>query len=308
VQDLDIVHALAPAAKLIVYNTPGPADIVPSLIRVNDKMVSDHLGNVVSESMGWCADAAGAPSTATSSGLQAFDKSSADQLDAVMTRGRAEGMSFLVSSGDEGGFGCVRLDGDQHRVSTDLPASDPNVTSVGGTTVFLSANGTYFKETAWGNALSWNASGGGNSSFFARPSWQTGPGVVTSASTGMRQVPDVAGLADENTGWDIALNGTFCGCGSGTSASAPLWAGFIALLNQDLARKGMRPVGFANPAIYDIGRRNDQLAGPPFHSVTEGTNLVYPTSPGWNYATGWGSMNAGALASAWEDYIQSGGV
>ena len=297
-QDLDIVHAVAPQAKLIVYNpsyfgaAQTDADLVQALIRINSDMVSDHLGDIVSESLGWCSDS--------------FDSASANQMDAVLQRGAAQGMTFLVSSGDEGGYGCTRLDADQHRVSVEMPAADPWVTAAGGTSVFLSANGGYGKETAWDNAISWASSGGGVSSTFPRPSWQQGPGVDNSASDGKRQLPDVASAADENTPYQIFINGKSCACGDGTSAAAPLWSGFMALLDQDLAAKGMRKAGFANPIIYDIGARNASLPGPPFHDITEGNNLVYLVTPGWDYATGWGSMNAGALASAWEDDIQAG--
>jgi subtilase family serine protease len=297
-QDLDIVHAIAPAAKFIVYNTVddsaihSEADLVQSLVRENSDMVNDHLGDIVSESLGWCADS--------------FDTDALKQLDDVLKRGAAQGMTFLVSSGDEGGYGCTRADADQHRVAVELPASDPWVTATGGTTVFLSDTGGYGKETAWDNAISWSSTGGGASKAFPRPAWQQGPGVDNSQSNGNRQEPDVASAADENTAFDIAIDGTFCACGDGTSAAAPLWSGFMALLDQDLAAKGMRKVGFANPIIYDIGAHNTSLPGPPFHDIVEGNNLVQPTTPGWDFATGWGSMNAGALASAWEDAIQAG--
>jgi kumamolisin len=94
----------------------------------------------------------------------------------------------------------------------------------------------------------------------------------------------------------------------GTSASTPLWAATAALINQDLKSKKLREVGFANPALYWMGANQSKLPAPPFHDVTAGNNLAYDAAPGWDFATGWGSMDGAALDQAWFLYIKGGGA
>ena len=108
------------------------------------------------------------------------------------------------------------------------------------------------------------------------------------------------------TGFHIIFNGKE-GQAGGTSAAAPLWAATIALINQDLKKKGLREVGFANPAIYWMGDNLAKLNPKPFHDVTAGNNLGFAATTGWDFATGWGSMDAAALDAAWITYIKSGG-
>jgi subtilase family serine protease len=179
------------------------------------------------------------------------------------------------------------------------------VTAVGGTTVFESLQGAYFKEAAWGAPIDQSGTGGGPSRFYPLPDYQKG--VAQSAGHGLRQVPDVSGNADPLTGFHIIFGGED-GQAGGTSASTPLWAATVALINQDLKKKGLREAGFANPAIYWMGQNSSKFASPPFHDVTAGNNLAYDAGPGWDFATGWGSMNAVALDQAWVLYIKGGGA
>ena len=94
----------------------------------------------------------------------------------------------------------------------------------------------------------------------------------------------------------------------GTSASTPLWAATVALINQDLKKKGLREAGFANPAIYWMGQNSSKFSARPFHDVTAGNNLLYDAGTGWDFSTGWGSMDADALDKAWVLYIKGGGA
>jgi kumamolisin len=283
VLDLEVIHEIAPAAKLVVYLSAsdfGHGD------RAFDQMVTDHLGSIISESLGACE-----PDTA--SGHR-------NTYATIQDRAVAEGMTHLVATGDNGAYTCG-LDQDP---AESFPATLPTVTAVGGTTVFQSQQGVYFKEVAWGSPLDQSGGGGGPSQFYALPSWQKTEG--TAAGHGMRQVPDVAADADPLSGYAIVFNGQ-AGQAGGTSAATPLWAATVALINQDLKRKGLRQVGFANPALYYIGENAARFPTRPFHDVTAGNNLAYEASTGWDFTTGWGSMDGQALDAAWTTYIKGGG-
>jgi kumamolisin len=120
----------------------------------------------------------------------------------------------------------------------ECPANDPNVTSVGGTSLYLnSATGAVSSEAAW------SFGGGGSSQFFARPTWQSGAGLQAGA---YRTVPDVALVADLNTGGYLVLNGQVWIVG-GTSWGAPTWAGFCAMINQARANAGKPSLGLLGP-------------------------------------------------------------
>ncbi len=284
VLDLEIIHEVAPQAKLVIYlSAPdfGHGD------RAFDQMVTDHLGSIISESLGACEPD-------TSSGHR-------DAYAAIQDRAIAEGMSHFVASGDSGAYTC----GQDQPPAGSFPSTLPTVTAVGGTTVFESQQGTYYKEIAWGAPLDESGSGGGPSQFYAAPDYQKN--VISSPGQGMRQVPDVAADADPSTGFHIVFGGQDGQVG-GTSAATPLWAGTIALVNQDLIKKGLREVGFANPALYWMGQNSSTLPARPFHDVTTGNNLAYDAGTGWDFATGWGSMDAAALDAAWILYIKGGGA
>lgn len=283
VLDLEILHEVAPQAKLVIYLSAadfGHGD------RAFDQMVTEHLGSIISESLGACeADTSGGHRNAYAS---------------IQDRAIAEGMSHFVASGDSGAYTC----GEDQPPAGSFPSTLPTVTAVGGTTVFESQQGTYFKEMAWGGPLDESGSGGGASQFYPAPDYQKI--VLSSLGHALRQVPDVAADADPSTGFHIVFGGQDGQVG-GTSAATPLWAGTVALVNQDLIKKGLREVGFANPALYWMGQNSSTLPARPFHDVTTGNNLAYDAGAGWDFATGWGSMDAAALDAAWILYIKGGG-
>jgi kumamolisin len=284
VLDLEIIHQVAPAAKMVVYfSAPdfGHAD------RAFDQMISDHLGSVISESLGACE-------SDTPSGHRAAYAS-------IQDRSVAQGMSHFIASGDSGAYTC----GESAPPAASFPSTLPNVTAVGGTTVFESVQGIYFKEAAWGGPVAEIGSGGGASQFYPVPDYQKV--VAQAAGHGLRQVPDVAADSDPATGFHIIFSGQE-GEAGGTSAAAPLWAATVALTDQDLKRKGLRETGYANPAIYWMGVNASRLPAPAFHDVTFGNNLAYDATPGWDFATGWGSMDGAALDAAWILYIKGGGA
>jgi kumamolisin len=146
-------------------------------------------------------------------------------------------------------------------------------------------------ETVWDNSPDDSATGGGISSYFAVPSYQSAMKLPANANGSKflgRGVPDVAGVADPQTGYFMLVDGSW-GVVGGTSAVAPLWAGFIALLNQKLGK----PVGYFQPALYTT-----VLAHKAFRDITEGNNGSYSARPGWDACTGLGSPNGQAILNA----------
>jgi subtilase family serine protease len=284
VLDLEIAHEIAPAAKLVVY-LAAPTFAYHN--RAFNQIVTDHLGSVISESLGVCE-------MDTSPALR-------DQLQTMEVRAQAQGMSHFVASGDGGAYEC----GQDEYPAASFPSTLPNVTAVGGTTVFESKEGTYYQEYAWGSPIDESGSGGGRSQVYSLPSWQQG--VQDANGHGFRQLPDVSADADPITGYHIVLQGRDTQAG-GTSASTPLWASVIALIDQDLKSKNMREIGFANPALYWMGDNRGKFSVAPFHDITAGNNLAYEAGPGWDFATGWGTMDAVGLDAAWMTYIKSGGA
>jgi kumamolisin len=250
-------------------------------------MVTDHLGSIISDSIGQCESGVG-------SGHR-------NLLASIEDRAVAQGMSHFVASGDFGAYDC----GEGTEPSVDFPSALPTITAVGGTTAFQSVQGGYYKEMAWSAPIDERGTGGGASLYYPIPDYQAA--VALGAGHGRRQVPDVASDADPASGFSFIFQGR-AGQAGGTSAAAPLWSATIALINQDLKKKGLREAGFANPALYWMGQNSSKLPAPPFHDVVSGNNLAADAGPGWDFATGWGSMDAVALDKAWILYIKGGGA
>jgi len=271
VNDTEIVHAVAPAATLRVVLLP--TNLMASAATATADMLAG-LRLAVSHT-----DVA---SISFSLGEHYFTKAQVAEMHSILLGAEAHHVTVIGSSGDGGWYSTPRPFTSKLVKEVSLPASDPLVLGVGGTT--LSANpktGAYIGETAWTDG------GGGFSRLYARPAYQDGvPGISTT-----RGVPDVAGDADEAGGLArVVTSGGVAGLESdaGTSASAPLWAGIVALADQ----YAHHDLGFVNPAIYSIGRSSSYHKA--FHDVTSGSN-GYPAAPGWDPVTGWGSPNAPVL-------------
>ncbi|KAA2261351.1 peptidase S8 [Solihabitans fulvus] len=270
--DIEVAHAIAPKANVAVYEAPntdaGEVDMWNAL-------VSDNVP-VISSSWGQCE----------------LDKSSSSMtaVDNVAKQAAAQGQTFLSAAGDSGAYDCERnQDANSTKLAVDFPGSDPYVTSVGGTT--LSMNGTsYGSETTWNESGGWSG-GGGVSSVFAKPSWQTGSGVT---SSNKRQVPDVSAAAAGGE-YSIYTQGSWTTVG-GTSAATPLWAGYLTLHNQKAVAAGKAKIGAANAAIYSVA--NSSSYGSTFHDVTSGTNRYYSAGANFDLASGWGTPVADALSTA----------
>lgn len=183
------------------------------------------------------------------------------------------GVSVFAASGDGGSDPTSSGGTGGHTAEVNYYASDPSVTGVGGTSLTLnSSTGAVSSETAWAD------SGGGVSSYFSRPAWQVGTGVVSGS---MRLVPDVSLVADPNTGAYVVLSGTVYTYG-GTSLSTPVWAGFCALINEARAKAGIVPAGLLNVSIYPLfGTSN-------FRDITSGNNGSYSAGTGYDLVTGIG--------------------
>ena len=282
--DLEHVHAVAPGATLRVVLIPsswgqsaanGTADMLAALrLAVSETDVA---------SISW------------SLGEHYFTKAQVAEMHSILLGAEAHHVTVIGSSGDAGWFPTPRGWGAQVK-EVSLPASDPLVLGVGGTVLTANPNtGAYISETAWPD------SGGGFSHLYARPGYQDGvPGISTT-----RGVPDVAGDAAEVGG--MALVFTEDGRASlrsppGTSDSAPLWGGLVALADQS----AHRDLGFINPAIYSIARSASYHSA--FHDVTTdtvGTN-GYPATPGWDPVTGWGTPSAQELIPLLANFTEPG--
>jgi kumamolisin len=262
--DVEVAASVAPGAKVAVYFTPntdqGFLDAITTA--VHD---AANKPSVISISWG------GPESSWTAQSMTAMDE--------ACQSAAALGVTITVAAGDNGS-----TDGGTGN-NVDFPASSPHVLACGGTK--LDANGaTIVSEVVW-NELANNegATGGGVSNVFALPSWQAKAQVpAATTTTGGRGVPDVAGDADPTTGYTIRVDGQTMVIG-GTSAVAPLWAGLVAVANQQLGTQ----VGFIQPAIYAA------KAAAAFNDITQGNNGAFSASPGWDACSGLGSPIAGKL-------------
>src|ERR1700760_2004700 len=185
----------------------------------------------------------------------------------------ALGITITVAAGDSGSS-----DGASGN-NVDFPASSPHVLACGGTTLEGSGS-TISSEVVWNEqASNEGATGGGVSNIFPLPSWQANSNVpAPSVSGGGRGVPDVSGDADPETGYQVRVDGQNQVIG-GTSAVAPLWAGLIALANQQNGSNA----GFIQPQIYAA------KAASAFHDIVSGNNGAFSAGPGWDACTGLGS-------------------
>jgi kumamolisin len=264
--DVEVAGTVAHGAAIVVYFAPntdqGFIDVVTTA--VHD---TTYAPSVITISWG------DAESNWTAAAMASLDQACAAAA--------AMGVTVCVASGDSGSSDG-QSDGSPH---ADFPASSPHALGCGGTT--LKASGTAISsETAWSD------SGGGVSDVFALPSWQATAHVpAPSNPSGGRGVPDVCADADPNSGYSVLVDGSSIVVG-GTSAVAPLWAGLIALMNQQLGTS----VGFINPKLYSLNGYPNSPG--PLHDITSGSNGAYKAGPGWDPVTGLGSPDGARLEKA----------
>jgi kumamolisin len=259
--DIEVAGSVAPGAKIVVYFTTNTDQGFQDAIST---AIHDATHNPSVISISW-----GGPESS-------WSKTAIASMDSTCQSAAALGITITVASGDNGSS-----DGGSGN-NVDFPASSPHVLGCGGT-LLTASNGQRRSEVVWNDQASGGgASGGGISTVFALPAWQANAGVPKSA-TGGRGVPDVAGDASPETGYQILVDGQQEIVG-GTSAVAPLWAGLIALLNQQMGRKA----GFLNPQLYSLGEV-------PFFDITTGNNGSFSAGTGWDPCTGLGSPNGQQL-------------
>src|ERR1700722_2293805 len=267
--DIEVAGAVAPSAQIAMYFTPNTDQ---GFLDALTTAVHDTKLQPAVVSISW----GGPESSWTQQALNAFNSACEDAS--------TIGVSILAASGDDGSS-----DGVSSGTPTgEFPASSPSVLACGGTKLTLSGT-TISSEQAW-NELSANegATGGGVSEFFALPTYQQGAGVPKAPNGFVgRGVPDVAGDADPESGYNVLVDGQQTVIG-GTSAVAPLWAGLLARINQSLGKN----VGYLNPLLY-TGKVESTL-----HDITSGSNGAYSAGPGWDACTGLGTPDGAALLAA----------
>ena len=318
--DVEAVHGMAPGADIVYIGAPNNFQDPDAALNY---AVDKDVAPIITNSYGFDTELL-APG---------FIK---PQEETIM-QGVIEGIGIYFSSGDNSDESLV-----EGYTTADWPASSPFVTSVGGTTLGVGANNNYLFETGWGTSKStwtgtaWSpaapgnwvyGAGGGVSQLFAEPSYQQGvvpTSVFTKQGRTGRAVPDIAAIADPNTGYLIGETQTFPDGTAkyseyrigGTSLASPIVAGIMALANQAAGH----PLGFANPLLYSLAGSSSfrDVTNPPatvamvrvdyVNSVdasngttaslrTANQTLSLATTPGWDDVTGLGSPTAALLSA-----------
>ncbi len=285
--DVEWAHAVAPGAKIVLLLAKSESDV--DLLDATTYAIHHNLGDVITQSFGE-AESCAAP------GVLGKQRG-------VFKLASERGITIVASSGDKGA-GRQSCDGKSLILSASTPASDPNVTAVGGTRLLADGNinkipGAYLSESVWNspvlnpdgtcNLQRSGASGGGFSTVFRRPAYQ----AAVNDNKEARGVPDVAYNADGATAFLAVWNGLPLKA-HGTSAGAPQWAGIAALADQAAGHR----LGALNPRLYRIAQSN--AYGSAFHDITTGNNTFcgiagYSAGPGWDPVTGLGSPQVATL-------------
>jgi kumamolisin len=283
--DIEVAGAVAPKAKIVVYfalNTDN------GFLAALNAAIHDTVRKPSVVSISW----GGAEDFSTIQSLNAFDQALQDAA--------SMGVTVCCSAGDDGSSDLTtdpsaphQQDGNPH---VDFPASSPFSLACGGTKL-LGSGTSISSEVVWNEGD--GGTGGGVSNIFDRPAFQSSSGVPKSPKGKVgRGVPDVAGDADPETGYQLVLVGGHKGVIGGTSAVAPLWAGLVALINQRLTALGKPRAGLLNPLLYQV----PSVSG-AFHDIVSGNNDIeglgkYKAGTGWDPCTGLGTPDGTLLLKA----------
>jgi subtilase family serine protease len=279
--DVEWVHAMAPGAtiNLVLARTSSDVDLYKALAYV----VRHDLGDIVSLSFG--------------ENERCVDPRLRQAEHGTLKEAVSKGMTVLVATGD---YGSAQLscDNGSYQQAVAYPAADPLVTAVGGTALTADAvTGRYIGETAWNESVAFSkATGGGYSRLYAAPSYQRGLRGMTRG----RGVPDISLNAAISGGVLVYEHNrqtarTTVNIMGGTSVATPELAGILA----DAVQLAHHRLGAINPALYRLGR--SKLYVQAMHDIFSGDNMLsstglsgYAAAPGWDPATGWGSLRRAA--------------
>lgn len=261
VLDIEEAISMAPGLNSLLVYVSDTSDV-----SIFESMASQNVAKSLSCSWGWSP----------------ADPSSDDP---IFEEFAAQGQNLFAAAGDSGAY--------SNNSNSVYPADDAYVTSVGGTDLTTSGPGG-----PWASETAWVDSGGGISpDGISIPSYQKKPGVINSSnkgSTTYRNSPDVA--AEANTDNYICYDRKCEGGWGGTSFAAPRWAGYLALANQQYAKKSGGSIGFINPSLYSIGLGSSYSTD--FHDITSGNNGTYSAVKGYDLVTGWGSPKGAGLINS----------
>ncbi len=286
VMDLEVAHAIAPDAQMVVVNARPTLEGGRTYERIGDMFDTVDRrfpGAVWSLSIGWGCDAL----------LTATDLK---PVQSALERAQAHGTSTFDASGDNGGLECKgghnwSAPPGPDDIGLDAIASLPAMTSVGGTTLSIDEDGEWLAEQAWVDSPLSQGTSGGVSKLYPRPAFQQRVSADRDTNT-RRLTPDIAATADPFTGVRLRFDGQDL-VGGGTSQAAPIWAALTAVMNQYLIANGGHALGDVNPLLYRVAAGAN---APGFRDVSLGGNAVDVSKPGYDLVTGLGSPNVDALA------------
>lgn len=282
--DLQVAHAIAPDARLVIVNARDTtnnegASAFVKLGRLMEDMDRQFPGAIWTFSIGWGCD-------------RLFTPADFAPVRAALAGALRNGTTAFNASGDLAGLECKGGGKFSARptpedVGVDAVSSLPEMTAVGGTKLETDAEGRWLSEQAWYDIPLTIGTAGGASTLFERPEWQTvGLG---SELPDRRLVPDVSAVSDPFTGVRIVFQGKVA-LGGGTSQAAPIWAGLAALMNQKLADRGADPLGELNPLLYSLARNTSQASG--LRDINYGGNAISISGTvGYDMVTGLGTPN-----------------
>lgn len=283
--NLQVIHAIAPDAKLVMVNARPTVDheggnAFEKLGELMESVDRQFPGAVWSFSIGWGCD-------------RLFTPADFAPVRAALAAAHKNGTTAFNASGNLAGMECKGGHNwadppSPDDVGVDAVASLPEMTAVGGTKLSTDADGSWLAEQAWYNVPLILGTAGGASVLFDRPPWQT----VGDGFPERRLVPDVAAVADPFTGVRIVFEQEVA-VGGGTSQAAPIWAGLATLINDKLVDGGAAPLGDFNPTLYQLA---GESALPGFRHIGAGGNAISRSSQGgYDMVTGLGTPNVANL-------------
>ena len=295
--DVEYAHSIAPGAKIVLAETPvaeteGVTGF-PQMMQAEASLINRGVGDVISQSFGATEN--------TFPGFSQGNFSSLLDLRYAFKDALTHHVTVVAGSGDAG---ATNFESDgatlyPYRVNS-WPSSDPLATSVGGTMLDLDNNGNRLEpDTVWNDGF--GAGGGGESAVFGRPLFQNGVASVVGSDRG---TPDISMTAAVNgAAW---IYGSFLGAGDpgwtlvgGTSEATPIFAGVVALADQLAGHR----LGWINPDLYALGALSQHGVQTGIVDVTTGNNTFagvtgFDATPGYDLASGWGTVNADKFVHA----------